>query len=113
MKKNKAPNLLDLVPHRSQKHKFEVDENGLVTIFVENKGLFNFIAQKLFRKPRISQIHLEEFGSFIWQQIDDVRTVMQIADLLHEKFGEKAEPVYPRISMYLQTLINYEFVTIK
>ena len=110
MKKTKAPNLLDLVPHQSQKYRSEIDENGMVTIFVENKGLFNFIAQKLFKKPRFSQIHLEEFGSFIWQQIDGIKSVQQIADLMHEKFGEKADPLYPRISMYMNTLLNYEFV---
>lgn len=113
MKKNKAPNLLDLVPHQSQNYKYEIDENGMVTIFVENKGPFNFVAQKFFKKPRFSQIHLEEFGSFIWQQIDGIRTVKDIADLMPEKFGEKAEPLYPRISMYMKTLLNYEFVTLK
>ena len=111
MKKNKAPNLLDLVPRQSQKYKSEIDENGMVTIFVENKGPFNFVAQKLFKKPRFSQIHLEEFGSFIWQQIDDKRTVKEIADLLYNEFGEKAEPLYPRISMYINTLLNYDFIS--
>lgn len=111
-KQNKkiVPNLLDLIPRQSQKYRSEVDEEGKVTIFVENKGPFNFIAQKLFKKPRFTQIHLEEFGSFIWQQIDDKKTVKQIADLMHEQFGEKSEPLYPRISMYIKTLVNYEFI---
>lgn len=110
MKKNKVPNLLDLVPNQSQKFRSEIDENGAVTIFVENKGPFNFVAQKLFGKPRFSQVHLEEFGSFIWQQIDGEKTVQQIADLVHKKFGDKADPLYPRISMYMNTLLNYEFI---
>lgn len=111
--KKKAPNLLDLIPHRSSKYEAKVDEEGMVTIFVENKGFFNFVAQKLFKKPRISQIHLEEFGSFIWQQIDEKRTVQEIGVLLKEKFGEKAEPLYPRLSMYINTLVNYEFIQLK
>lgn len=111
--KKQAPNLLDLIPRQSTKHKVEIDGEGKVTIFVENKGLFNFIAQKLFKKPRFSQIHLEEFGSYIWQKIDGKRTVKEIADLMHEEFGEKADPLYPRISMYMKTLVNYEFVELK
>lgn len=111
-KQTKAPNLLDLVPCQSQKFRAEIGEDGVVTIFVENKGPFNFVAQKLFKKPRFSQIHLEEFGSFIWQQIDGKRTVKEIADLMHEKFGEKAEPLYPRISMYMKTLVSYNFITL-
>ena len=112
-KQTKSPNLLDLVPCQSQKFRAETGEDGAVTIFVENKGLFNFVAQKLFKKPRFSQIHLEEFGSFIWQQIDGVKTVKEIADLVHDKFGEKADPLYPRISMYMKTLLNYKFIEIK
>lgn len=111
MKKNKkqSPNLLDLIPC-CKKHRYEVDGEGKVTVFVENKGFFNFVAQKLLKKPRFSQIHLEELGSFIWQNIDGKKNVKEIADLLHEKFGEKAEPLYPRISVYIKILQNYGFI---
>lgn len=102
-----------MVPVRSKLFQWEADEKGKVTIFVENKGVFNFIAQKFLGKPRISQVHLEEFGSFIWQQIDDKKTVKEIADLLHEKFGEKAEPLYPRICMYMKSLAGNSFVELK
>ena len=112
-KKQNKPNLLDMVPLISPKHEYRVEEDGKVTILIENKGPFNFVAQKLFKKPRITQIHLEEFGSFIWKQIDGTKTVMQIADLLHEEFGEKADPLYPRISMYMKGLINNEFIEFK
>ena len=108
--KKQSQNLLDLFPRQSKKYRFEVDGEGKVTVFVENKGFFNLVAQKLFKKPRFTQIHLEEFGSFIWQKIDGKRTVKEIADLLHENFGEKAEPLYPRISVYVKTLVNYGFV---
>lgn len=108
--KKTIPNLLDFVPVQSLNFKYEVDENAQVTILVQNKGIFNFIAQKLFFKPKVSQIHLEEFGSFIWLNIDGKRTVKEIADILHEKFGEKADPLYPRISMYFGMLKNYGFV---
>lgn len=112
MKKNKkqSPNLLDLIPCCSKKHRYEVDREGKVTVFVENKGFFNFAAQKLLKKPRFSQIHLEELGSFIWQNIDGKKNVKEIADLLHEKFGKKAEPLYPRISVYIKILQNYGFI---
>lgn len=38
------------------------------------------------------------------------KNVKEIADLLHEKFGEKAEPLYPRISVYIKILQNYGFI---
>lgn len=109
-KQNKVPNVLDLIPVQSQKFKSEIDETGKVTIFVENKGLFNWIAQKLLNKPKVSQVHLEDFGCFIWKQIDGIKSVKEIADLVHQEFGEKADPLYPRISMYMNTLLTYEFI---
>lgn len=108
--KNKNQNLLDFIPIHSTKYRVEIAENGAVTIFIENKGLFNRIAQKFFKKPRYSQVHLEEFGNFIWPLIDGKKSVKEIADLVHEHFGEKAEPLYPRISMYIKMLKNYDFI---
>ena len=33
--------------------------------------------------------------------------------ILKEKFGEKAEPLYPRLAKYFQILESYGFVTLK
>jgi len=109
--KNRNQNLLDFIPVQNPKYKVEISDEGQVTIFVENKGPFNWVAQKIFGKPRFSQVHLEEFGNFIWPQIDGKKTVKDIADLVHDKFGEKADPLYPRISMYIKMLRNYDFIT--
>ena len=59
---------------------------------VENKGVFNKIEQVVFKKPRISKIHLDEMGNFIWPYIDGARTIYDISELVHEHFGDKAEP---------------------
>ena len=63
-------NYLELVFKKSDELEWEQDPDGNITFFIENKGLFNHIAQKLFHKPRIYQLHLEEFGNFIWKQLD-------------------------------------------
>ena len=44
--------------------------NMLVVLDIENTGAFNKLAQKLFGKPRVSHVHLDEFGSFVWKCID-------------------------------------------
>lgn len=63
---------------------------------MENKGAFNKVAQTLFNKPKVSQIHLDEMGNFIWPLMDGKRTVYDISQLVKEEFGEKAEPLYNR-----------------
>ncbi len=111
--KNTRDNYLDFVFEKKDGLKYEENSNGEYTIFVENKGVFNKIMQKILGKPKISQIHLEEFGNFIWKQIDGKQSVLQISEKVHEHFGEKAEPLLPRLVQYFKILQNNGFVEIK
>lgn len=103
-------NFLDFVPRIPKELNYSINEDGQVTIYQENKGLFNWIAQKLLKKPRVSQIHLEEMGNYIWPLIDGKNTVFDIAQMVKEHFGEKAEPLYDRLCKYLKTLKDYGFI---
>ena len=103
-------NYLDYIPKRNERFSWEKKENGLVVIKVANTGFFNRIAQLIFRKPKFSFIDLDEFGSFIWMQIDGQRTVYEIGVAVKNKFGDKAEPLYERLAKYFQILDSYSFV---
>ena len=74
------------------------------------KTPFNTIAQKVFRKPRITHVHLDETGSFLWPLIDGEKTVAQLAECMKQQFGEKAEPLLPRIVRYFQIVESYHFI---
>ena len=112
-KKEKSDNYLDFIPVRSDKYKWEADEDGNITIFVENKGIFNKLAQMLLKKPKVSQIHLEEFGSFIYPLIDGNDSIYEIGQKVKDNFGEKADPLYPRIIQYFKMLYDYGFIEYK
>ena len=86
-------------------------EDGKVTLEIENKGMWNRLAQKLLKKPKISYIHLDEMGSFIWPLIDGDKTVAKIGEAVEEHFGEKASPLYDRLVRYFQILESYRFIT--
>ncbi len=109
-KRNKEKNYLEFIPVRNERFLWEQDEQGKIIIFVENKGLFNRIAQRLLGKPKVSQVHLEEMGNFIWPLIDGKASVYEIARQVHEEFGKKADPLYERLAVYMQTLENYGFI---
>lgn len=110
-KKNEPQiNYLDLIPRQSSEIRWHRDLKERVIIEVENKGLFNKIAQNVFNKPKYTKVHLDVNGTFIWPLIDGQRTVADIAALVHEEFGEKAEPLYPRIVKYFQIMESYHFV---
>ncbi len=113
MKKNKkSENYLDKIPARREGISWSAD-NGIVTLEIENKGVFNTIAQKLFKKPRISYIHLDEMGSFIWPIIDGEQTVFELGKKVGEYFGDSANPLYERLVKYFQILDSYNFIYFK
>lgn len=107
--KKQQPNYLDMIPVRNPEINWTTDESGIVTLEIENKGVANRIAQKLLKKPKITYIHLDENGSFVWPLIDGKKTVMDIAALVEEHFGEKAKPLYERLVRFFQILESYHF----
>ena len=109
MKKNNE-NFLDNKPIRNENIGWSADDNGIVTLEIENKGVFNRIAQKLFKKPKISYVHLDEMGSFVWPVIDGEKDITELGRLVDEHFGEKAHPLYERLAKYFQILHSYGFI---
>lgn len=105
----KKENYLDYVPVISDKHTWSV-EDGKVTIHMEHRGFYAWLAQKFFNRPRVSHIDLDKHGSFIFQQIDGQRTVGELAELMHAQFGQDAEPLYDRLVKYMQILHNNGFI---
>ena len=112
MKKNKNinENYLERKPIRADGIEWNKDSEGIVTLEIENKGFFNKMAQKFLKKPRISYIHLDEMGSFVWPLLDGEKTIMDLGEYVDEKFGEKAHPLYERLAKYFQILESYNFI---
>lgn len=112
MKKKTKENYLEKIPVRAE-IEWDTDSDGNVTLHIENKGVMNKIAQVIFKKPKISYIHLDEMGSFIWPLIDGETDILKIGESVKEHFGEKAEPLYERLSKYILTLESYKFIQTK
>lgn len=109
----KVENYLEKIPVRNEDIQWEQDENGAVTLEIENTGFFNTVAQKFFKKPKISYVHLDENGSFLWPLLDGEKSILDLGVLVKERFGEKAEPLYERLAKYFQILESYKFVELK
>lgn len=103
-------NYLEKIPARPESIKWSTGDDGTVTLEIENKGVFNRIAQKLFRRPRISYIHLDETGSFLWPILDGEKSITDLGVLVEEKFGEKSHPLYERLATYFRILDSYGFI---
>ena len=109
-KKVISRNYLNRIPIRNHTINYKSDEEGIVTLEVENKGFMNTLLQKLIKKPRTSFIHLDKTGSFVWPLIDGEKTIGDIATLVDEHFGEDSHPLYERLIKYFQILESYGFI---
>ncbi len=102
-------NLLELVPIRNIGWK--KSDEGL-TVLLKPKVKNPFLAKHII--PRLKnpyyRIRLDDVGSFIWEQCNGIQTVKEIADSLSEKFGDKVEPVYDRLALFLQSLERNRFI---
>jgi len=113
MKKKNEVNYVEKIPVKNPDIGWKTDDEGKVTLEIENKGAMNRIFQKLFKKPKITYIHLDETGSFIWPYLDGEMTITELGVIVKEHFGEKAEPLYERLAKYIQILVSYKFVIIE
>ena len=103
-------NYLEGVPLRHPDLKWSENDEGLITLEIENKGLMNRISQKIFKRPKISYVHLDEMGSFVWPVMDGEKDLLKIGELVKEHFGQNAEPLYERLAKYFQILESYNFI---
>ncbi len=111
--KKKAENYLERCPMRPEQIQWSVDENQMVTLDIENTGFFNRLAQKCFRRPKVSHIHLDKMGSFVWPLMDGEKDIVAIGVLVKEHFGDEAEPLYERLAKFFHILDSYSFVVWK
>lgn len=107
-----SENYLEKIPKRNVMN-FSVDEKNIITLEIENKGLANRIAQKILKKPTISYIHLDKFGSFVWSKIDGENSIIDIGKDVEKEFGDEANPLYERLAKYFEILKNYDFISFK
>lgn len=103
-------NYLEKIPVRNESINWTVNEEGIVTLEIENKGVFNRLAQKLLKKPPITYVHLDNTGSFVWPLIDGKMDIAALAKKVDEHFGEEAHPLYERLVKYFQILESYHFI---
>lgn len=113
MNKRKNENFLEKIPIKNKKINWYKDEKNLVTLEKKNCGIVNKLAQMILKKPKTSYIHLDELGSFVWLSVDGQENLIEIAKKVKECFGEKADPLYERLTEYIQILYNCGFIIIE
>ncbi len=103
------PNYLDLIPFKNESLSWSYDDNKAV-VDIENKSLYNKIAQVLFKKPRISHISLDKYGTVVWESIDGKNSISDIIHIMEESFPEERERMLDRVVTFAAILERNGFI---
>lgn len=101
--KNKDINFTELTPIR--KHAHEFDSDGLVHVLVPK--FTDPILSKLLQprlKDKFIKADFDEFGTTLWLLLNGTNKVEDIVKAMKMKFGDKVEPAYERVTIFLQNL---------
>lgn len=92
----------------------EINSEGKIDVLVPrfSDKVFGKLLQPRLKNKYI-KANLDEFGSATWQFINGSNSVTRIGELLTEKFGEKIQPVYDRLTLFLTQLYNAGFISFK
>ncbi|MBD3289949.1 PqqD family peptide modification chaperone [candidate division KSB1 bacterium] len=110
MKNKESVNLLDLIPVQNVDSTTN-DENLIVLLKpkLKNRYLKKYVLSKM-KSPNY-KINLDDFGTSVWKSINGRNTVAEIGDKLRSEFGEKIEPVYERLSLFIKILEKNKLIT--
>ncbi|WP_346354758.1 PqqD family protein [Azotosporobacter soli] len=109
---NSNEDVLDAIFKIADAVDYEVGADNIVTIRKkQDHPIQRFFRKLAFRIPEYTRRSLDEYGSYVFLQIDGRRTVREIGENLEEKYGEQAQPLYERLLLYLKHLnVNCRYI---
>lgn len=104
--------VLNMIYKISDNLEYEVDKDNIVTILQKQDHKVQKFFRKLkFRIPEYKNISLDEYGSWIFLQIDGKKNVKDIGESLEIKYGDKVHPLYERLLLFLNHInVNCHYI---
>lgn len=102
-----------MIPISQKKVTWRANSEGIVKLTIWRNGLVEKFLCQTMNLPLKFDVDLDEFGSFIWQNMDGKHSLMEIITLTKEKFGKKAEPVYKRTLVFAKQLLNNRLIKLQ
>jgi hypothetical protein len=107
VKRMRGENLLDLIPIKTKKWR----RGKKVSIVVHRaKTVFGRHFCDAVGISKTYKINLDDYGSAVWLLCDGKNTIRDIGKNLKERFGEKVEPLYDRLSTFIMIMKNEELI---
>jgi len=109
---NNNEDVLNIIYKVSDNLEYEVDKDNIVTILEKQEHKVQKFFRKLkFKIPEYKKISLDEYGSFVFLQINGKNTIKDIGESLEAKYGDKAKPLYERLLLFLNHIeVNSNYI---
>ena len=78
---------------------------GLVRLFMDKRNVSE-------KEKKVSAIKLDDYGSFLWQSINDQKTVHQLSLDLQSQFPKMEKPL-ARLIRFLEILKDHHLIELK
>lgn len=92
---------------------YKVNEvNKIVTVLEKQDCKIQRFFRKLkFKIPMYKEIEFDEYSSEVFTQIDGNKTVKEIGENLQLKYGDKVQPLYERLLVFLDHIdVNCNYI---
>lgn len=110
MKNNE--DVLNIVFKKNENTEYKVNDNDIVTILEKQDRKIQRLFRKLkFKIPMYKKVELDEYGSYIFLQINGDKNVKELGEILELKYGEKSHPLYERLLLFLNHIdVNCHYI---
>ena len=103
---------LNIVFKLNDNVEYEINENGIVTVLEKQDHKVQQFFRKLkFKIPMYKKIELDEYGSYVFLQIDGKNNIKKIGENLEKKYKEGSYPLYERLLLFLNHIdVNCNYI---
>ncbi|MEK6263290.1 MAG: PqqD family peptide modification chaperone [Clostridium sp.] len=109
---NNNEDVLNIIYKISDSFQYEIGIDNIVTMLEKQDHRIQKFFRKLkFRIPEYKKTSLDEYGSCVFLQIDGKKTVKDIGENLEVKYGDKVQPHYERLLLFLNHIdVNCKYI---
>lgn len=107
------PNFMDKIPMRSAEMAFRELEDGNIEIDMPHNDFYGKLATKLFKKPSVSHIALDKYGSVVWKNINGKNTIFDLVNIMIAEFPDEEDKMLNRVVAFMATLESNKYIIYK
>lgn len=107
----KSKNFMEMKPKRDGN--IEWNEGEKVVLKIKRDGKLDKIMNKIFKTPIVTNLELDEIGSYVWENCDGEKNVYEISIGLKNHFGNRVEPAIDRLVQYIKILKNNSLIELE